>query len=72
MDEFFYFNAHRWIFHFNNHGQNFFYLDGHRLSDFSEGALVSCAKGSLAKEGWMDGLRSSLFFLLEKCRQKQK
>jgi hypothetical protein len=25
-------------------------LDGHRLSDFSEGALVSCAKG-----GWMDG-----------------
>jgi hypothetical protein len=29
-------------------------LDGHRLSDFSEGALVSCAKG-----GWMDGWTDS-------------
>lgn len=42
-------------------------LDGHRLSDLSEGALVSSAKG-----GWMDGLRSSILFLLAKCRQKEK
>lgn len=44
------------------HGQIFIYLDGHRLSDFSEGTLVSCAKGSLAKGGWMDGRNSEAAF----------
>jgi hypothetical protein len=48
-----------------------FFLDGHRLSDFSEGALVPCAKGSLAKGGWMDGTQKQrFFFLLAKCSQK--
>jgi hypothetical protein len=37
-------------------------LDGHRLSDFSEGTLVSCAKGSLPKGGWMDGRNSEAAF----------
>jgi len=50
-------------------------LDGHRLSDFSEGALVSCAKGSLAKGGWMDGWTDSeaaFFFYWRNVAKKRK
>jgi hypothetical protein len=36
-------------------------LDGHRLSDFSEGALVSCAKGGWM-DGWMDGTQEQPSF----------
>jgi hypothetical protein len=47
-------------------------LDGHRLSDFSEGALVSCAKGSLAKGGWMDGTQKQPSFFTGEMSPKRE